>query len=63
VVNVTKECDNIELHEQTFQVKSTKMLEVYRMMHSRADNMREVIIVEGIDICPKAWKIIHNVSL
>jgi len=50
-----------ELHAQTFQVKSSKLLEVHRTMHSGSQSAREVVTVEGIDMCPHAWRIVHDV--
>ena len=46
-----------ELHLQTFQVKSTKILDVHRTMHEG------LVTVEGINICPRAWRVVHSVPL
>ena len=51
-----------ELHLQTYQVKATKMLEVHRSMHKGAQGSK-VVTVEGIDMCPQAWRIVHDVSM
>lgn len=52
-----------EMHLQSFQLKSMKNLEVHRAIHDAHGSNSKVITVEGKDICLKAWRIIHNVSL
>ena len=44
-----------EMHLQTFQLKCTKYIEVHKAMHGG------FVTVEGINICPQAWRIIYNV--
>lgn len=52
-----------EMHMQSFQTKSMKNLEVHRSMHDVYGGKAKVVTVEGEEICIKAWRIIHNVSL
>ena len=49
-----------ELHLQTYQVKSAKILDVHRTTH-RVEGQRNVVTLEGIDICLRAWMLIHKV--
>lgn len=50
-----------EMHMQSFQVKSSKNLEVHRTSHKEVEGGRSLVTVEGIDICLSAWKILHNI--
>lgn len=52
-----------EMHMQSFQTKSMKNLDVHRGMHDVYGGKAKVVTVEGEEICIKAWRIIHNVSL
>lgn len=51
-----------EMHLQTFQVKASKILDVHRMTHDGVDRGRQVVTLEGIDVCLNAWRLIHRVS-
>jgi hypothetical protein len=44
-----------------FRLRSTKKLDVHRGIHVNAAG-RKVITIESIDVCCKAWYIIHGVS-
>jgi len=50
------------MHLQIFQVKVSKILDIYRMTHDRARRRRKVVTLEGLDICLDAWMMIHKVS-
>lgn len=52
-----------EMHLQSFHMKSMKNLEVHRAIHDAFDGNAKVVTLEGEEICVKAWRIIHNVSL
>jgi hypothetical protein len=52
-----------EMHLQTFQAKSTRNLDVHRMTHKGVGREKELVTLEGIDVCLHAWRSIHNVSL
>ena len=52
-----------EMHLQSFQVKCTKNLEVHKAMHIGVQTGKKVITVEGIDVCARGWRILHNISL
>jgi hypothetical protein len=52
-----------EMHMQSFQVKTSKNLDVHKMMRTGATGGTQLVTIEGIDICPVAWRIVHNIPL
>ena len=52
-----------EMHLQTFQVKATKNLDVHRTIHDGVQRGEKLVTVEGINVCLRAWRILHNIPL